>query len=76
MAKVNLKFDELKKLVWAGAVDNMLEIERAGKVDEFMNFLDEILDSDSSVDMIKVNDIIWFDFDYICESIGIETEAE
>ena len=76
MAKVNLKFNELKKLVWAGAVDNMLEIERAGKVDEFMNFLDEILDSDSSVDMIKVNDIIWFDFDYICESIGIETEAE
>ena len=76
MAKVNLKFDELKKLVWAGAVDNMLEIERAGKVDEFMNFLDEILDSDSSVDMIKVNDIIWFDFDYICESIGIKTEAE
>ena len=76
MAKVNLKFNELKKLVWASAVDNMLEIERAGKVDEFMNFLDEILDSDSSVDMIKVNDIIWFDFDYICESIGIETEAE
>ena len=76
MAKVNLKFNELKKLVWAGAVDNMLEIERTGKVDEFMNFLDEILDSDSSVDMIKVNDIIWFDFDYICESIGIETEAE
>ena len=37
---------------------------------------DDILDSDSSVDMIKVNDIVWFDFDYICESIGIETEAE
>lgn len=24
MAKVNLKFDELKKLVWAGAVDNII----------------------------------------------------
>lgn len=36
----------------------------------------DFLDNDSSVDMIKVNDILWFDFDYICESIGIETEAE
>ena len=55
-----LDFNELYDKCWSGAVDTLRDIEEAGLEDEFMDYLSEIFIDEDPVDMIALNDFIWF----------------
>ena len=57
---------------WAGAKDTKDLIIGNNKVDEF-DFLIEELYPDGTTDT-QLNDILWFETDWICETLGIDNE--
>lgn len=68
-------FNELYNSSWSGAIDTLKTIEENEKEDEFLQLVNEILSSyESGLDRTKLNDFIWFDRDYIYESLGIDDE--
>lgn len=68
-------FNELYNSSWSGAIDTLKTIEENEKEDDFLQLLNDILSTyDNGLDRTKVNDFIWFDRDYIYESLGIEEE--
>ena len=68
-------FYELADMVWSGAVDTIADIQNANKEDEFMNFLEAVFCDEVPTDT-EVNDFIWFERDYIYESIGLTEDGE
>ena len=63
-------FYALADMVWSGAVDTIADIQNANKEDEFMNFLEMEFCDEVPTDT-DVNDFIWFERDYIYESLGL-----
>ena len=63
-------FNELADMVWSGAVDTIKDIQNTNKEDEFMNFLEAVFCDEVPTDT-EVNDFIWFERDYIYESLGL-----
>ena len=55
---------------WSGAV----EIIDAGKAEEFEALVEELFPN--GVDATELNDFLWFDDDYIFESLGITEDDE
>lgn len=68
-------FYALADMVWSGAVDTIADIQNANKEDEFMNFLEMVFCDEIPTDT-EVNDFIWFERDYIYESIGLTEDGE
>lgn len=68
-------FYTLADMVWSGAVDTIADIQNANKEDEFMNFLEAVFCDEVPTDT-AVNDFIWFDRDYIYESLGLTENGE
>ena len=68
-------FNELADMVWSGAVDTIKDIQNANKEDEFMNFLEAVFCDEVPTDT-AVNDFIWFERDYIYESLGLTENGE
>ena len=59
---------------WAGAIDTKKIILDAGLEEEFEMLIDELYpDGLSDIDL---NDILWFDSDWILETLGIKEEEE
>ena len=70
-------FYELKEASWSGAIYTLDEIEEKGKEDELIEYLNEIISSyDDGIEETKLNDILWFDRDYIFEDLGIAEDDE
>lgn len=68
-------FNELYNSSWSGAIDTLDTIRENEKEDDFLQLLNDILTTyDNGLDRTKVNDFIWFDREYIYESLGIEEE--
>ena len=59
---------------WSGAVDTKERIIQEGKADEFDNLIDELYPDGLSE--TQLNDILWFEEDWIFETLGISTEEE
>lgn len=74
--KEELSFEDLKKRCWSGAIDTLQKIEEEGeeKQEQLMNLLQEEFSSTPSI--TEVNDLLWFEDDYIFESLGIEVEED
>lgn len=68
-------FYELADMVWSGAVDTIADIQNANKEDEFMNLLEMEFCDEVPTDT-AVNDFIWFERDYIYESLGLTENGE
>ena len=68
-------FYELADMVWSGAKDTIADIQNANKEDEFMNFLEMVFCDEAPTDT-EVNDFIWFERDYIYESLGLTENGE
>ena len=68
-------FYALADMVWSGAVDTIADIQNANKENEFMNFLEAVFCDEVPTDG-EVNDFIWFERDYIYESIGLTEDGE
>ena len=59
---------------WAGAIDTKNLILDAGLEEEFEILIDELY-PDGLTDT-ELNDILWFDSDWILENLGIKEEEE
>lgn len=61
---------------WAGAHDTIGIIMKYNKEDEFIALFEDVF-CNQIPDLTDVNDWLWFDSDYILESLGIvEEEGE
>ena len=59
---------------WSGAVDTKKKIISAGMTEEFDNLIDELYPD--GIDATQLNDLLWFDNEWIFEQLGIEEEEE
>ena len=59
---------------WSGACDNFEMLQNKGLLQEFDLLCEEIFEGEASE--AQINDFLWFDFDYICECLGIEESGE
>ena len=66
---------ELKENSWSGALDTLEDIEKADKEQELMQFLEEIF-ADRTPTEAEVNDLLWFEREYIYENVGLNSNGE
>ena len=59
---------------WSGATDTKERVIQEGKADEFDNLIDELYPDGLSE--TQLNDILWFEEDWIFEMLGISDEEE
>lgn len=57
---------------WNGAVPNWERIQNEGKLEEFKNLIAELYPD--NIEDQTLNDLLWFDFDFIKEVLNIEDE--
>ena len=69
--KIEMDYRTLKNNSWSGALDTLKDIEEADKEDELMYLLEEIF-TDTIPTETEVNDFLWFERDYIYESLGLD----
>lgn len=71
-------FEDLKELCWGGATDRLEEIEYLCIEDEFMDYLNEMLGDEKTLESdTEINDFIWFECDdWIEEHKGDEEDEE
>ena len=68
-------FNELYNSSWGGAISTLKTIEEEEKEDDFLDLINDIISTyEKGLDRTKLNDFIWFDSDYIFESLAIEVE--
>ena len=70
--KIEMDYKTLKYNSWSGALDTLKDIEEADKEDELMYLLEEIVFADTTPTETEVNDFLWFERDYIYESLGLD----
>ena len=59
---------------WSGAVSTYETIEREGKLDELERLIDELYPE--GISFTGLNDLLWFDSDFVFEQLGIKDEEE
>ena len=59
---------------WSGAVETKEKIIDAGKEKEFEALVEELFPN--GINETELNDLLWFDDDYIFEALGITEEDE
>ena len=59
---------------WSGAKTTQKEIIRAGKADEFEALINELYPE--GIDATQLNDILWFEVDWLYETLGLTEEEE
>ena len=69
--KIEMDYRTLRYNSWSGALDTLKDIEEADKEDELMYLLEEIF-ADTIPTETEVNDFLWYDSDYIYESLGLD----
>ena len=57
---------------WSGAKDTKETIIDAGMAEEFDRLIEELYPD--GIDETRLNDVLWFDADWIYGTLGIETE--
>jgi len=59
---------------WEGAKQTLQKIREAGKFEDLEMLLDDLYPD--GIDDVKLNDILWFDSDWILEQLGMKPEEE
>ena len=72
--KISMEMSIREFEAWAGAVDTKKKIIKAGMEDEFNELIEELYPE--GIDATQLNDILWFDSDWILEALGIEIDIE
>lgn len=60
----------------SGAEDTISSICAANKEQEFLNFIEEYFSTYPSISETELNDFVWFEREYIYESIGLTKDGE
>lgn len=69
-----LNFEDIKDMAWSGAIYTINTIDDYDKGEEFMQLLTEVftgIPTDT-----EINDFLWFDSDYIFNTLGITNDNE
>lgn len=59
---------------WFGAIDTYKTIEEWDKVEEFEELIEELYPD--GIDETALNDILWFEDEWLFEQLGIDTGEE
>ena len=59
---------------WSGAVDTLNRVIEEGKAEELEAILEDLYPD--GIDETTLNDILWFDSEWVFEMCGIEEEEE
>jgi hypothetical protein len=59
---------------WSGAVETFDRIYNEGKINELENLLDEMYID--GIEEVQLNDLLWFESEWLFEVLGIEEEEE
>lgn len=59
---------------WAGATETKNKIINEGKEEEFEELIEELFPN--GVSATELNDLLWFDQEYILDTLGIESLEE
>lgn len=59
---------------WSGAVDTYNTIYNANKLDELESLLEELFPD--GIEETQLNDLLWFDDEWLLESLGISEEED
>ena len=73
--KREIDFNYLKENSWSGAISTLETIEEFNKEDELMYLIEEVFIENVPTET-ELNDFLWFDTEFIFESLGIEGEEE
>ena len=73
IVKQEMNFEDLMNNCWSGAINTLQRVEEEGKEEELIMLLEEVTDNPS---MTTINDILWFDDEFIFKSLGIIEEEE
>lgn len=74
--KKEYNFNDLKNNSWSGAIITIERIEKENKEDALMELLETVCFDSIPPDETQVNDFLWFDDDYIYESLGISDNED
>jgi hypothetical protein len=74
--KEEYNFDGLKSECWGGALDTLEKVEKAGKENDLLSFMETCIFYDDLPTITDVNDFLAFDEDFILQSLGITEEEE
>lgn len=69
-----MDFNDIRRTAWSGARDTVERIEDEGKGNEFMSLIEELYPE--GIDRTALNDLLWFDDEWIFECLGIKDEEE
>ena len=64
----------LRNELWSGAIDTFNIIAENNKIYELMDLLEELYPD--PVYITTINDLLWFEDDWILEQLGIDSEDE
>ena len=70
-----ISFNDLFNRCWSGATDTLETIQENDYENELMNFLEEEF-YDEVPTLTAINDLLWFDSEYVFERIGLDLEEE
>ena len=71
--KKEIDFSDLLHSSWSGAISTLEMIQFYNLESELMELLENVF-SEETPEETTVNDFLWFDTDFICESLGINEE--
>lgn len=69
-----MKIISTKYSPWAGAISTYETIVEAGKEEEFESLIDDLYPN--GIEEVTLNDILWFEPEFILESLGLSEEEE
>lgn len=72
--KVYSKITLLSFKAWSGAVETQKRIIESGLSEEFDSLIEELYPD--GIDETQLNDVLWFDSEWIYESLGMTEETE
>ena len=70
-----LDFYDLMNQCWSGAVDTLKTIEENNMENALMALINECF-CDVAPTLTQINDLLWFDDEWIFETLGISEEEE
>lgn len=68
--KKEFDFEDLKQECWSGAINTLETIEQNEKEQDLINLLEN--DFEQIPTITEVNDLLWFEDEYIFEQLGIK----
>ena len=68
-------FNDLMDACWSGAIDTLVTVQENDKEEELMSLLSLDCFNDTP-DLTEVNDLLWFEDEWIFEQLGISEEED